>query len=322
MPQHAAFLDLDTVDPGDLDRRALEAAVPRWTHLGAAEHAGGVRAPADADILVTNKVPIDAAALDRLPALRLVCIAATGTNNVDLEAARARGVTVCNVVGYATPAVVQHVFALVLALRTRLIDHRDAVRAGAWSRSAHFSLLDYPISELAGTTLGIVGYGELGHGVARVARAFGMEVLIARRPGTEDLRPGRVAFEELLERADVVSLHCPLTPATRGLMDAAALARMKPTALLVNTARGPIVDGAALLGALEAGRIGGAGLDVLDTEPPPAEHPLVQAALPNLIVTPHVAWASREARQRLVQELARNIEAFREGRPRNVVAAP
>jgi glycerate dehydrogenase len=131
-----------------------------------------------------------------------------------------------------------------------------------------------------------------------------------------------VAFEELLERADVVSLHCPLTPATRGLMDAPALARMKPTALLVNTARGPIVDGAALLGALEAGRIGGAGLDVLDTEPPPAEHPLVQAALPNLIVTPHVAWASREARQRLVQELARNIEAFREGRPRNVVAAP
>jgi len=226
---------------------------------------------------------------------------------------------VCNVRGYATPAVVQHVFALILALRTRLVDYRRAVADGRWQRSPHFCLLDYPIRELTGSKLGIVGYGELGKAVARVAEAFGMQVLISQRPGGPE-RPGRLPLHELLHQVDILSLHCPLTPQTQGLIGGEALKLMRPDALLINAARGGIVDEAALASALRAGRLGGAGIDVLTEEPPLRGSPLLETGVPNLIVTPHIAWASRESRQRLVDEVARNIQAFLAGRPRNLVS--
>ncbi|GAB6042409.1 2-hydroxyacid dehydrogenase [Endothiovibrio diazotrophicus] len=314
------FLDRDTVDRGDLDLSALHRALPVW-----ADHPNTTpqqlhQRIGKAAVIVTNKVVIDAAAMAAAPALKLICISATGTNNVDLEAAARRGITVCNVVRYATPSVVQHVFALILALSTRLDDYRQAARDGRWAASGMFCLLDFPIREIAGRTLGIVGYGELGRGVARVAEAFGMNVRIARRPGADDDRPGRSPLEELLPQVDVLTLHTPLTAETRGLIGTAELARMRPDALLINTARGGIVDEMALADALRAGRLGGAGIDVLAEEPPGAESPLLAADLPNLIVTPHTAWASRDARQRLIDEVAENIRAYLAGAPRNVVA--
>jgi glycerate dehydrogenase len=250
--------------------------------------------------------------------LRLICIAATGTNNVDLAAARGRGIAVCNVTGYATASVVQHAFALILALTTRLAEHAAAARDGRWAASDLFCVLDFPFRELAGKALGIVGCGELGRGVARVAEAFGMTVLIAQRPGGPP-QEGRLPLDELLARSDVVTLHLPLADNTRGLIGARELALMKPDALLIDTARGGIVDEAALVEALRCGRLGGAGVDVLAVEPPRGGSPLLDDPPPNLIVTPHVAWASREARQRLIEEVARNIEAFGEGRDRNRV---
>ena len=261
--------------------------------------------------------------MDAAPRLRLICIAATGTNNVDLDAARERGIAVTNVTGYGTRSVVQHVFAILLGWATRLWEQHQAVRAGDWSRGTHFCLLgedfDQPMRELAGLRLGIVGHGELGQAVARAAEAFGMEVLLAERPGASP-RPGRLPLHALLPRVDVLSLHCPLTDATRNLIGAAELALMRPDALLINTARGGIVDEQALADALRAGTIGAAAVDTLTSEPPPPYHPLLAADIPNLIVTPHAAWASRESRQRLVDGVAENIRAFIAGGSRNRVA--
>ncbi|HKJ71536.1 MAG TPA: 2-hydroxyacid dehydrogenase [Gammaproteobacteria bacterium] len=311
------FLDSESLDRGDLDLTPLERAGD-WTlhpHTRPDQVAERVRG---AEVVITNKVPLDAGAIAGAGDLRLIAIAATGTNNVDLEAARAAGVGVANVVGYATPAVTQHVLALLLALATRLPDYRAAVRAGRWSESLHFCLLDFPIDELAGRTLGIAGYGELGRSVARVADAFGMEVRIARLPGRPE-QAGRTPLAELLPQLDALSLHCPLTDETRGLIGADELARLPDHALLINTARGGIVDEPALAEALRTGTIGGAGVDVLGEEPPAADHPLLADDLPNLIVTPHIAWASRQARQRMVAELAANVTAFAAGEARNRV---
>jgi len=315
----AVFLDLASVDRGDLDLAALQAAAaPSALHpqTPPALTAGRI---GDAAVAVANKVVIDRAVMAACPGLRLICVAATGTNNVDLDAARERGIAVSNVTGYATPSVVQHVFALILALTTRLAEHAAAARDGRWAASDLFCVLDFPFRELAGKTLGIVGYGELGRGVATVAEAFGMTVLVARRPGGAPV-PGRVGLEELLARADVVSLHVPLADNTRGLIGTRELALMKRDALLINTARGGIVDEGALVAALRAGRLGGAGVDVLAVEPPRADSPLLDDQPANLIVTPHVAWASRESRQRLLDEVAENIRAFAAGRERNRVA--
>jgi glycerate dehydrogenase len=312
------FLDLETVDPGDLDLSQLRGALPRWTlhpHTTPAEVAARI---AEASVVVTNKVVLGRVELEAAAALRLICVAATGTDNVDLEAATERGIAVANVRGYATPAVVQHVFALILALTTRLPQYGDAVAAGAWQRARQFCLLDFPIRELQGHILGIVGYGELGRAVSRVAEAFGMEVLISERPGGPPAG-GRVALDELLPRVDVLSLHCPLKENTRGLIGVRELELMPPDALLINTARGGLVDERALAQALRAGRLGGAGVDVLTLEPPTGGNPLLEPDIPNLIVTPHTAWASCEARQRLVGEVAANIEAWRAGRERNRV---
>jgi glycerate dehydrogenase len=315
---HGVFLDLDSVHPLDLDLSTLYAGLDSWQTYPASAPAQVAARIAPAGVVLSNKVPLDGLALAGAADLRLICVVATGTNNVDLEAAAARGIAVSNVTGYGTPAVVQHVFSLMLALTTRLSEHQRAARDGTWARSAHFCVLDFPFRELAGKTLGIVGYGELGQGVGRVAEALGMRVVVAQRPGGAP-SPGRMPLAQLLAEADVVTLHVPLADNTRGLIGAPELASMKPDALLINTARGGIVDEAALLEALREGRLGGAGVDVLSEEPPRQGSPLLAAALPNLIVTPHVAWAAREARQRLLDEVAENIAAFRRGEIRNRV---
>jgi glycerate dehydrogenase len=318
-PLSAVFLDLASVDRGDLDLSALHQAASPWAMHGRTPVELTAERIGDAVVAVTNKVVVDRPVMAACPGLRLIGVAATGTNNVDLAAARERGIAVSNVTGYATASVVQHVFALILALTTRLAEHAAAARDGRWAASDLFCVLDFPFRELAGKALGIVGHGELGRGVAHVAAAFGMDVLVAQRPGGPPLA-GRLPLDELLARADVVSLHVPLADNTRGLIGARELALMKPDALLINTARGGIVDEAALAAALRAGRLGGAGVDVLAVEPPRSGSPLLDDPPPNLIVTPHVAWASREARQRLLDEVALNIVAFGAGRERNRVA--
>ena len=313
------FLDIDSVHPSDIDLSRLRSGLPQWQFYPSTPAEQVAERIASAQVVVANKALVSGPAIASASQLQLVCIAATGTNNVDLAVAAQRRIPVCNVTGYASPAVMQHVFALVLALTTRLADHQRSAYDGTWSRSPHFCVLDYPIRELAGKTFGVMGFGELGRSVARVAEAFDMQVIIAQRPGGP-AREGRMPLDQFLAAADIVSVHLPLAENTRGLIDAKALALMKRDALLINTARGGIVDEAALLAALQAGRLGGAGIDVLDREPPPPNSPLLQVDLPNLIVTPHVAWASREARQRLVNQVADNIQAFLRGELRNQVA--
>jgi glycerate dehydrogenase len=273
---------------------------------------------ADAEVAVVNKVVLNADNLSSAKKLKLICAAATGVNNIDLRAAKKLNIAVCNARGYATASVVQHVFALLLSLTTRLAEYQQDVYNGDWSRSEFFSLLNYPVRELRGLSLGIVGYGELGRAVASVAQAFGMKILIAKRDA-DDTRADRLDLHTLLPQVDVLSLHCPLTADNRGLIGAREIALMKNDAVLINTARGALVDEAALLEALQQGRIGGAGLDVIEREPPPSDYPLLQQRLPNLIVTPHTAWSSRDARQRVVHEIALNIDAFMRGQARNQV---
>lgn len=270
------------------------------------------------DVVITNKVMIDADTLAQCPSLRLICVAATGTNNIDLEAAAQHGITVTNVTRYATSSVVQHVMTCMLMLTTRMLDYREALKQRRWQRSEMFCLLDYPITELADRTLGIIGYGELGRGVAAMARLFGMQVIVAESlTGTSS--DARIPLAEVLRRADIVSLHCPLSAASANLLNAERIATMKPGAFLINTARGGIVDEVALLHALQSGHLGGAAVDVLAVEPPGEDSPLLQTGLPNLIVTPHIAWASHSSRQRLINEVIANIQAYEQFRPRNSV---
>lgn len=273
-----------------------------------------------AQVLFTNKTVLDAETIGALPELRLICLLATGYNVVDVAAAAERGIPVCNVPGYSPASVAQHVMAVTLELFGKACRHARAVAGGRWSAQPDFCFWDAPIMELAGKTMGVVGFGAIGARVAELAHAFGMNVL-AYAPRPKELPPyGPFAFArltDLFEDADVVSLHCPLTPETENMVDAALLARMKPTAFLVNTARGQLVDEGALAAALGQGRIGGAALDVLRQEPPAADHPLLGA--PNCLVTPHVAWASVEARRRLLGIAAANLRAFLAGQPQNVV---
>lgn len=308
----AVFLDRESLDRGDLDFTALHGVVTGLTSHERTHPQEVVERLTGAGIAIVNKVVLDQERLAQLPDLRLVCVAATGVNNVDLDACRAAGIRVTNCQGYGTDSVAQHALALMLALATRMPDYQRAVRRGDWGRSTQFCLLDYPIIELAGRTLGLVGKGTLGGRVAELASAFGMEVLLAQRPGGP-AQSGRVPLERLLPQVDVLSLHCPLTDATRGLIGAEELALMKPDALLINTARGGLVDEQALADALRRGRLGGAGFDVLTEEPPRQGNVLLDPELPNLIVTPHSAWGSCEARQRIVSQLAENIAAYSAG---------
>lgn len=277
---------------------------------------------AGATIAVVNKRRLTADIIAGLPALQMVAVAATGYNNIDLDACRARGIVVSNVRGYARETVPEHVFALLLALARQIGPFHRSVAAGRWQKSEQFCYFDYPIRDLAGQTLGLLGSGTLGQGVARIAAAFGMQVVFGEHKGAAACRDGYLPFERLIREADVISLHCPLTDATRHLIGAPELAAMKPTAILINTARGGLVDEAALADALRARQIGGAGFDVL-TEEPPVANPLLAPDLldaGNFILTPHVAWSSREAMQTLADQLIDNIEAFVAGEPRNRVA--
>jgi glycerate dehydrogenase len=309
---HTAFLDYETVSSGDLDTASLERAAPgiRFYPLTTDSQLAGRLA--DAQIVLINKIKLTRAHLEGARKLELIAVAGTGTDGVDLTAAQERGIAVCNVRGYCTASVVQHAWALILSLTQHLREYARLATDGSWVENEKYAVLAHPIRELSGRVLGIVGWGTLGRGVAAVGEAFGMRSIICNRPGASP-ENGRVSLDELLATADIVSLHCPSTPATRGLIGARELALMKPDALLINTARGALVDGAALADALRARRLGGAGIDVLPQEPPTDGDPLLASDIPNLIVTPHIAWAAREARQRCVDEMAANIADFRGG---------
>jgi glycerate dehydrogenase len=322
------FLDFGTVGPGDVDPEPIRRLVTDLVLYADTDPVEIAPRLADADIALVNKVHLDEVAIGQAPRLKLICLAATGTDNVDLQAARDRGVAVSNIRNYCTPSVTQHVFALILALNQHLRRYDELVLGGAWTEATSFCLLEPTFAELAGRTLGIVGLGNLGRSVAQVAHAFGMRVLAAQRPYRSAATPGessvengvrRVSFAELLAHSHILSLHCPLTDETRELIDAAALDRMRPDALLINTARGALVEPRALIAALRNRAIAGAGIDVLDREPPRPDHPLLTARLSNLIITPHMAWAAREARQRALAEMAENIAGHLRGGGRNRV---
>lgn len=263
----------------------------------------------EAEIVLLNKFELTREHLSGARRLKLIALAATGTDNVDLAAARERGIGVCNVRGYCASSVMQHVWAMVLGLTQHVHEFTQLAKSGAWARSEVLTVLAHPIRELSGRTFGIVGWGELGRSAAKAAHAFGMQVVIANRPGGAR-HAERLDLDQLLATSDVVSLHCPLTAATRGMIGARELALMKPDALLINTARGGLIDGDALAAALRAGRLGGAGIDVLPQEPPVDGDPLLDPGIPNLLLTPHVAWAAREARQRCLDEIAANVRDF------------
>jgi glycerate dehydrogenase len=309
-------LDGHTLNPGDLDWRGVEALGSLTVHERSNADEIVARA-ADADILFTNKTPVNAATIAALPALRCIVVLATGYNVVDTAAARARGIPVCNVPGYGTASVAQHVFALLLELAHQTGHHAQTVREGRWSACPDFCYWDFPLIELAGRTLGIVGYGSIGEAVARIGLAFGMKIIgSTRRPRSVE-GVEFISTDDIFRRADVVTLHCPLTDETRGLVNAARLATMKPGAFLINTGRGPLVVEQDLADALNAGRIAGAALDVLSLEPPQRNNPLLGAK--NCIVTPHIAWATHSSRSRLMDVAVANLRAFLDGKPQNVV---
>ncbi|MEH6812779.1 MAG: 2-hydroxyacid dehydrogenase [Motiliproteus sp.] len=314
----AVFLDTGSLDCDDLQLDGLSSTASQWCFYPSTSRDQIAPRIADADIVVVNKVVLDAPVLQQASKLKLICLAATGTNNVDLLTAREQGIQVSNCQAYGTASVAQHVLGLMLALSTRLLQYQQAVREGLWASSSRFCLLDFPIVELENKILGIVGYGELGKRVADLGKAFGMQVVVAERPGVTP-RSGRVTLHDLLPQIDFLSLHCPLTPQTQNLIAAQELALMKPAAMLINASRGGIVDEQALVDALNHGRLAGAGIDVLTEEPPVNGNILLQCQHPNLIITPHSAWGSREARQRIVNQLQETIQDFIAGRATRVV---
>jgi glycerate dehydrogenase len=273
----------------------------------------------DASIVISNKVKLSADILAQAPGVKMIAVSATGTDNVDLAYCRAHGIVVSNIRGYAVHTVPEHAFMLMLALRRNLLGWREDVRAGRWQQADQFCLFTRPVNDLHGSTLGLVGYGSLGHDMRNIAGAFGMRVLVAEHKNAATIREGHTPFDDVLRDADVISLHTPLTAETRHMISTREFGLMKPTALLINTARGNLVDEAALIEALKSHRIAGAGFDVLSVEPPREGNPLLDLNLPNFILTPHVAWSSREAMQTLADQLVDNIEAFVAGAPRNVV---
>ncbi len=312
----AVFLDWATMGP-DLDTGELRALLPELEVFDVTEDDEVAERIRDAAFVLTNKIRLSDELLNHCPGLRFIGLTATGTDNIDLEAAARHGVAVCNIRAYCTQSVAEHVFGVLLYLTHSLGRYAADVRAGEWQRSDNFCLLTHPVRELSAMTLGIVGYGELGKGVAGTGAAFGMDVIVSARPGTSEAREGRVSFAELLARSDVISLHCPLNADTRNLFGAEEFRKMKKDAILVNTARGGLVDSAALADALRTGQIAAAAIDVLPKEPPVQGDPLLDYEGDNLIVTPHIAWATNEARQAALDELAANVAAFMAGRQRN-----
>ena len=310
---NAVFLDYESLDKNDLDFSALREIFTDLELYPSTLATQVLERVRHTDVVITNKVVLDAETLKQCLSLKLILISATGTNNVDLAQAKAQGITVCNCQGYGTSAVAQHTLMLMLALATSVIQYDHAVKQGEWNKSPIFCLLDFPIVELAGKTLGILGYGELGQAVAKLAEAFGMKIIVGALPNRST--GNRVALSELLPQVDFLSLHCPLTEETRDLIDNKAIEKMKPSAFLINCARGGIVNEHDLATALRTGKIAGAATDVLSVEPPKEGNVLLANNIPNLIITPHSAWGSVDARQRIVQQLTENASAFQQGKP-------
>jgi glycerate dehydrogenase len=311
----AVFLDTEGLDDRFLGNLEKECSSLKLFATTAPEELA--KRIIGADLIILNKVAITRKHLEAAPTIKLICVVATGIDVIDMQAATELGVTVCNCQAYGTDSVVQHVFSLILALHTHILSYHNEVLAGRWQKANQFCLLDHPIIELKGKTLGIVGYGTLGQGVSKIAQAFGMKVVVARRPGNPpDERP---TLSEILPEVDILTLHCPLTNQTRNLIDENALGLMKPSAFLINCARGGIVDETALVEALKSARIAGAAIDVLSVEPPKDSNPLLEVQLSNLIITPHIAWASREARQRIIDQTVENIRDYKTGTPLRVV---
>ena len=314
----AVLLDWATMGP-DLDITGMTALLPDLEIYDDTDDDQMAERIAGAEIVLGNKVILSEKLFDAAPSMRLIGLTATGTDNVDLEAARQRGIAVCNIRAYCTQSVAEHVFGCLLSLAHNLGTYVADVRDGAWQEADNFCMLTYPINELSAMTLGLVGYGELGKGVARIAETFNMDVIVAARPGSNEIPDGRVSMQELLQRADAISLHCPLNDTTRNLFGAAEFKTMKKTAILINTARGPLVDSQALADALRAGEIAAAAIDVLPQEPPIDGDPLLDYEGINLMVTPHTAWGTLTARQGAIDELTANIAAFLAGKKRNRV---
>jgi glycerate dehydrogenase len=318
----AVFLDYSTMGPG-LDMSPLSDLFPQLEVFDATSNEQIGARIRDAEFVFANKVKLTEELLSAASKLRFIGLTATGTDNVDLESARQQDVAVCNIRGYCTRSVTEHVFGLLLSLTHSLHRYTTAVRDGAWQQAPDFCMLAYPMQELSTMTMGIVGLGQLGKSVAHTAREFGMQVIVCTRPGTDGAASpdsdDRVSFDELLARSDVISLHCPLTDQTRGLFSADAFRKMKSTAILINTARGALVDSAALTDALGSGEIGAAGIDVLPQEPPIDGDPLLDHRGDNLLITPHVAWGTQKARQDAIEEVAENVRAFLAGEQRNRV---
>lgn len=314
----AVFLDFGTMGADVLDPSPLAEPVDDFRVFDSTP-ADQVAARIDGmEFVFVNKVQLTQQVIAKAKGLRFIGLTATGVDNVDLDAARKHGIAVCNIRAYCTQSVVEHVFAVLLNLTHNIRRYDRSTRSGAWQRADNFCLLEYPIRELSAMTIGIVGYGELGRSVAELAMHFGMSVMVARRPGsTESAGDRRADMEDVLKDCDVLSLHCPLTNATRGLIGKAELELMKSDAILINTARGALVDTAALAEALADGTIGAAAIDVLPQEPPLDGDPLLDYAGENLILTPHIAWGTREARQNALNELAANVRAFLAGKKRN-----
>lgn len=314
----AVFLDYSTVGPG-LDTSPLTDLLPSLEIFDGTQDDQVLDRISDAEFVFANKVRISDSMFDAAPKLRFIGLAATGADNIDLDSARRHGVAVCNIRGYCSASVTEHVFGVLLVLAHNLHTYTAAVRDGAWQTAENFCMHTYPVRELSSMTMGIVGLGELGRAVANKAREFDMDVIVSARPGSNSVPEDRVAFDELLERSDVISLHCPLTEATRGLIGASELSRMMSTAILINTARGALVDSTALASALRDGDIAAAAIDVLPEEPPANGNPLLDYRGDNLLVTPHIAWTTDRARQNSIIELAANVEAFLKGDERNRV---
>ena len=319
---HAVFLDYKTVDANDLDLGSIKELLPEIVVHAFSNEAEVHERIEDAEVAIANKVVFDAEVFARASKLKLICVTATGTNNIDLEAATRSGVVVCNIRDYCTDSVVQHVLLSILTLMHSFKDYSDSIESGDWQDGKSFSLLQHPIAELSGKSIGILGYGVLGQGVARAAATLGLNVLVCKS-FAKDNKPDeglkRISFETFLAESDIISLHCPLTDNTEGLFDNSAFKKMKSSAILINTARGGLINDHALIKAIEDKVIAGAAIDVLNQEPPDSDHPLMQKQYSNLIITPHIAWAARESRQRALDRIAENIKAFQNNRPINVV---
>ncbi len=312
------FLDRDTIGPAVTITRPEFAH--EWVEYGKTPEAQVAERIRDADIVITNKAPVREASIAAAPKLKMIAVAATGYDVVDLACAKERGIVVSNVRGYAVNTVPEHTFALIFALRRSIVGFREDVIAGEWQRANQFCFFNHPIRDLAGSTIGIFGGGTLGSSVARIAEALGMKVLFAGRKGASDVAEGYTPFEAVLEQADIITLHMPLKPETRDLIGIDEFRRMKRHPLIINTARGGLVNEADLVTALDEGLIGGAGFDVLTKEPPAPDNPILKVIdRPNVILTPHVAWASDEAMQSLWRQVIEHVENFRKGTPSNAL---